>query len=75
MLETVTKLHFSMPASRKASSKERSSSLWTPTPLVKKSFRGTHGSNLNLPSCGVIFLVAWKVLENITQKFMDQFSG
>ena len=46
MLETCTRLHFSMPASLRASSYERSSSLCVPTPLVKNTFVGT-----NLPNC------------------------
>jgi hypothetical protein len=41
MLDTVTKLHFSMPASRNANSKLRNSCLCVPTPLVKKIFDGT----------------------------------
>src|SRR5208337_5605541 len=41
MLDTCTKLHFSIPASRKARSKECNSSLCVPTPLVKNIFLGT----------------------------------
>src|SRR6266705_5940766 len=44
MLETCTRLSFSIPASFKASSNERSSSRWLPTPLVKKIFVGTRVS-------------------------------
>jgi len=46
ILETCTRLHFSMPASLSASSYERNSSLCVPTPLVKNTFVGT-----NLPDC------------------------
>src|SRR3989304_1118721 len=42
MLETCTRLNFSMPASRRASSNEVSSSLWMPTPFVKKTLLGTN---------------------------------
>jgi hypothetical protein len=41
MLDTCTKLHFSIPASRKARSKECNSSLCVPTPFVKNIFLGT----------------------------------
>jgi hypothetical protein len=47
MLDTYTRLHFSMPALRKATSKDESLSLWTPTPFVKKVFFGV---NVNLRS-------------------------
>src|SRR3989442_4044714 len=47
MLETVTRLHFSMPASRNANSKLRSSCLCVPTPLVRKIFDGTKCIVLN----------------------------
>jgi hypothetical protein len=48
ILDTCTRLHFSMPASLRASSYERSSSLCVPTPLVKNTFVGT-----NLHNCDV----------------------
>jgi hypothetical protein len=48
MLDTCTKLHFSIPASRKARSKECNSSLCVPTPFVKKIFLGTKLSILPL---------------------------
>jgi hypothetical protein len=41
ILDTYTRLHFSIPAFLKASSKDARRSLWTPTPLVKKIFVGT----------------------------------
>ena len=41
MLETYTKLYFSMLAFRKASSNDASRSRWTPTPLVKNIPVGT----------------------------------
>jgi len=41
ILDTFTRLHFSIPASRNASSKDCSSCLCFPTPLVKKTFFGT----------------------------------
>src|SRR4030042_5727096 len=41
MLDTCTRLHFSIPASLRASSKECSSSRCLPTPLVKNILRGT----------------------------------
>jgi len=42
ILETKTRLHFSIPASLRASSKEANLSLWTPTPLVKNIFVGKY---------------------------------
>src|SRR5512140_2356285 len=41
MLDTWTRFSFSMPASLSASSNDRSSSRWLPTPFVKKIFVGT----------------------------------
>ena len=41
MLETWTRLNFSIPAFLSASSKDASLSLWMPTPFVKKIFAGT----------------------------------
>src|SRR5436309_8228409 len=41
MLDTWTRLSFSMPASLSASSNERSSSRWLPTPFVKNTRVGT----------------------------------
>src|SRR5438874_4647748 len=41
MLETCTRLSFSIPASLSASSKDRSSSRWLPTPFVKNTRVGT----------------------------------
>jgi hypothetical protein len=41
MLDTCTKLHFCIPASRNARSKECNSSLCVPTPFVTKIFLGT----------------------------------
>jgi len=40
MLDTCTRLHFSIPASRSDNSKECRSSLWEPTPLVRTFFEG-----------------------------------
>jgi hypothetical protein len=50
ILETCTRLHFSIPASRKARSKECNSSLCVPTPFVKNIFLGTKLSMLKSPS-------------------------
>ena len=46
MLETCKRLHFSMPASRRASSKEWSCSRCVPTPLVKNSSFGMDWFNV-----------------------------
>jgi hypothetical protein len=40
MLETLTRLHFSIPAFRSASSSDCNFSLCLPTPFVKKTFLG-----------------------------------
>src|SRR5690606_17842546 len=50
ILDTWTRLHFSIPASRRASSNECSSSLCVPSPLVKNIFFGTFGFNFSSPS-------------------------
>jgi hypothetical protein len=42
MLETWTRLYFSIPASRRDSSNDVNCSLCRPTPLVKKTFDGTN---------------------------------
>ena len=41
MLETYTRLHFSIPASLNATSKDARRSLCTPAPFTKKTFLGT----------------------------------
>src|SRR5512136_2489692 len=73
MLDTWTRLHFSIPASRRDNSKERSSSLCTPTPLVKKSLRGTKDSNSFLLCGERFFSLAKHRRENFSQKTVDQF--
>ena len=40
MLDTLTRLHICMPASRRANSNDWSCSLCLPTPLVKKKYFG-----------------------------------
>jgi hypothetical protein len=50
ILDTCTKLHFSIPASLKARSKECNSSLCVPTPFVKKILLGTKSSTFRLLS-------------------------
>jgi len=40
MLDTATRLHFSIPASRRASSNDWSCSLCLPTPFVRKKYFG-----------------------------------
>jgi hypothetical protein len=47
ILDTVTRLHFSILASLRASSKEERYSLCLPTPLVKKTFDGTNDNGVS----------------------------
>lgn len=62
MLDTVTRLNFAIPASRRASSNEVSLSLWVPTPLVKKTFLGTRlvNSMQNKLRSGLIFYLFFR---------------
>src|SRR4030067_3517041 len=48
MLDTWTRLYFSIPASRRASSNDVSCSLCRPTPLVKNTFDGTNMGDVSL---------------------------
>src|SRR4030065_1066662 len=48
MLDTRTRLYFSIPASRRASSNNGSCSLCRPTPLVKNTFDGTNMGDVSL---------------------------
>src|SRR3989304_8569440 len=48
MLDTWTRLYFSIPASRRASSNDVSCSLCLPTPLVKNTFDGTNMGDVSL---------------------------
>ena len=61
MLETVTRLYFSMPASLNASSNEANLSLLIPTPLVRKILVGT---NMILEDCLYLKKFAKTKVEN-----------
>ena len=55
MEETYTRLHFSIPASLKANSKDCSLALCLPIPLVKKIFLGTSHALLNSSDSSLVF--------------------
>src|SRR3990170_6322195 len=76
MLDTWTRLHFSIFASRSASSKERSSSLWVPTPFVKNSLFGTNKGCISSPPSSKPALNGLSVFgqQGITHQFIQQLS-
>jgi len=74
ILDTVTRLHFSILASRSASSNDERYSLCLPTPLVKKILVGTN-DNFNLPLYFLIVKVSFFRVGAKIEKAIENFSS